>query len=181
MSSRVARRYAKAVVALAREAGELRTVADELGRLATLAEEPTVAAVLRSPTLTLERRLALVETLVRELGCGTLVANLLRVLARQHRLGEIAGIRAHVQTLLDAELGRLRMTIRTARPLEPAQQEAIIAAFARRTGKEVIPAVTVDPDLLGGVQVEVAGTVFDGSVRTRLARLARELVGPTSL
>jgi len=181
MTSRVARRYAKAIFELAREAKQLQPVADELGRLAALASEPTVLEVLKSPTLSLDNRAKLADTLVRELSLSPQVANLVRLLGQQHRLGELAGIREQFQSLLDLELGRVRVTIRSARPLEPKQQDAIIAAFKKRTGKEVIPTVTVDPDLLGGVQVEVGGQVFDGTVRTQLDRLAHELVGPSSL
>ena len=181
MTSRVARRYAKAIFALAKDAKQLQPVADELGRLAALASEPTVLEVLRSPMLSLEKRAALTETLVREYSLSPNVANLMRLLAQHHRLGELVGIRGYYQTLLDVELGRVRITIRSARPLEPKQQEAIMAAFARRTGKEVIPTVAVDATLLGGVQVEVGGKVFDGSVRTQLDRLGHELVGPSSL
>lgn len=181
MTSRVARRYARAIFALAREAKQLQPVADELGRLAALAREPNVLPVLKSPTLSLDNRAKLADTLVRELSLSPQVANLVRLLAQHHRLGELGGIREHFETLLDLELGRARVNIRSARPLEPKQQEALIAAFAKRTGKQVIPTVTVDPDLLGGVQVEVGGQVFDGSVRTQLDRLGHELVGPSSL
>lgn len=181
MTSRVARRYARAIFALAHDAKQLQPVADEIGRLAALAAEPTVLAVLKSPTLTLDNRAKLADTLARELSLSPHVANLVRLLAQHHRLGEIEGIRDGYQALLDIELGRVRITIRSARPLQPQQQEAILATFARRTGKEVIPTVVVDPDLLGGVQVEVGNTVFDGSVRTHLDRLAHELVGPSSL
>lgn len=181
MTSRVARRYAKAIFSLAKDAKQLQPVADELGRLAALASEPNVLAVLKSPMLSLEKRTSLAETLVRELSLSQHVANLVRLLAQHHRLGELVGIRDYYQTLLDIELGRVRVTIRSARPLEPKQQDAIIAAFARRTGKQVIPTVMVDPELLGGVQVELGGKVFDGSVRTQLDRLAHELVGPSSL
>ena len=181
MTSRVARRYAKAVFALASDAKQLQPVAQELDRLATLAAEPTVLAVLKSPTLSPDNRAALAETLVRELALSPQVGNLVRLLAQHHRLGELAGIRDGYQTLLDRELGRVRLTVRSACPLQPQQQDAIIAAFAKRMGKEIIPTVVVDPDLLGGVQVEVGDTVFDGTVRTQLDRLAHELVGPSSL
>ncbi|MCK6554982.1 ATP synthase F1 subunit delta [Candidatus Binatia bacterium] len=181
MTSRVARRYARAIFALAQEGKQLQPVADELGRLGTLAGDPAVLAVLKSPTLSLDNRAKLADALVRELALNTSVANLVRLLAQHHRLGELAGIRDAYQALLDIELGRVRITLRSARPLEPPQHDAIVAAFAIRTGKTVIPTVVVDPELLGGIQVEVGNKVFDGSVRTQLDRLAHELVGTSSL
>ena len=49
------------------------------------------------------------------------------------------------------------------------------------TGKQVVPTVAVDPELLGGIVVEVGSKVYDGSVRTQLERLAKELGGTAAL
>jgi F-type H+-transporting ATPase subunit delta len=83
--------------------------------------------------------------------------------------------------LLDEEKGRVRLSVRTAVELNDADQKQLIIAFANLTGKEVIPTVTVDPDLLGGVLVEVKGKVYDGSVRAQLDRIANQLAGETIL
>ena len=75
----------------------------------------------------------------------------------------------------------MRITMRSARPLDSQQQEQIAGAFARLTGKQVLPTVAVDPELLGGIVVEVGSKVYDGSVRTQLERLAKELGGSAAL
>ena len=87
----------------------------------------------------------------------------------------------YFQLLLDQELGQVRITMRGARTLDAQQQEQIAGAFARLTGKHVVPTVAVDPELLGGVVVEVGSKVYDGSVRTQLERLAKELGGTAAL
>lgn len=179
--SAVARRYAKALFALAKESAALETTATEISRVATLAEDPTVAPVLLSPLLATPRRRALVQMLARELALSDLLARFLGLLADHQRLGELAPIAAHFQHLLDEDLGRVRVAIRSAAPLDPSQHDALVAAFARLTAKQVIPTVTIEPDLLGGVLVEVEGKVYDGSVRTQLNRLAKEMTGTTIL
>lgn len=179
--SAVSRRYAKALFALAKERDVLGPTADEVERVAAVAADPAVAPVLASPLLAPKRRHELVRTLVQELALSDLLARFLGLLADHQRLAELPAIAQYFRDLLDRELGRVRVAIRGAMPLSPSQENAIVAAFAKRTGKQVLPQVTIDPDLLGGVVVEVEGTVYDGSLRTQLDRLAKTLAGTASL
>jgi F-type H+-transporting ATPase subunit delta len=178
--SAVAGRYAKALFALAKESGALQPTADQLGHIAAVASDPTIEPVLRSPLLSAARRRDLAEMLVRELQLPDLLARFVRLLADHQRLAALPAIAERFQNLLDRELGRVRIAIRSARALDAKQERDIVATFTRLTGKQVIPTVAINPDLLGGVVVEAEGKVYDGSVRTHLDRLAKELIGTAS-
>lgn len=180
MTGAVGRRYARALFALAKQAGTLDLAATQLANLAAIAADETIGPVLRNPVLSRQRRAELVQLLGRELGLSDLLVRFLSVLAEHNRLGELPRIHDHFQYLLDAELGRVRVTIRSARPLDPAQEQQIVTTFARLTAKQVLPTSVVDPELLGGVMVEVEGKIYDGSVRTQLEQLAKELTGARS-
>ncbi len=175
--SAVARRYARALFALAKDAAALQHTADDLWRIAAVTEDPQLGPVLCSPLLSAARRTELVRTVASELALSDLLTRFVRVLADQQRLDELQPVAEHFRDALDRELGRVRITVRSARPLEPSQHSDLIAAFAKLTGKDIIPSVVVDADLLGGVIVEVEGKVYDGSVRTQLDRLEKELSG----
>jgi F-type H+-transporting ATPase subunit delta len=179
--SAVSPRYAKALFALAKERDALGPTADEIERVANLASDPQIGPVLGSPLLAAARRRELVRTLARELSLSDLLTRFLGLLADHQRLAQLPGIAQHFRNLLDRELGRVRVTIRSASRLSAPQENAIVAAFTKRTGKQVLTQLVVDPDLLGGVVVEVEGTVYDGSVRTQLDRLAKTLTGTASL
>jgi len=175
--SAVSRRYAKALFALAKEAGSVSPTADELARVAGFAADPSVSAVIGNPFLSPTRRLELARTLAAEAKASPLLTQFVCVLADHQRLAELTAIDRFFQELQDQDLGRVRVSVRSANPLSAAQQSDLVGAFARITGKQVIPNVVVDPELLGGVVVEAAGKVYDGSVRTQLTRLAKELTG----
>jgi len=179
--SAVARRYAKALFALAKDGNALQPTADDLARVAGVAADPTVGPVLRSPLLSPARRHELAQTLTRELRLSDLLGRFLQLLADHQRLGELPAIADRYQQLLDTAMGRIRIVVRSASPLDAAQEAGIVAAFAKLTGKEVISRVVVDTELLGGILVEVEGKVYDGSVRTQLNRLAKDLSGAASL
>ena len=181
MSGAVSRRYAKALFALAKDSNTLQPTADQLLRLAAIAADATLGPVLRSPLLSLTRRHELADMLARELTLADMLARFLRLLADHQRLGELPAIADRYQQLLDTEVGRVRLTVRSAAPLDAKQEADIVSTFATLTGKQVVSRVVVDGDLLGGVVVEVEGKVYDGSVRTQLARLSQELSGAASL
>jgi len=181
MSAAASRRYAKALFALAKDSNTLQPTADQLLRLAAVAADPALGPVLRSPMLSVTRRHELAQMLARELTLSDLLARFLQLLADQQRLGELPAIADRYQQLLDAQLGRVRLTIRSAAPLDAKQEADIVNAFARLTGKQVLSQVVVDAALLGGVVAEVEGKVYDGSVRTQLERLGKELSGAASL
>jgi F-type H+-transporting ATPase subunit delta len=175
--SAVARRYATALFALAKEAGALSPSAEELARAAALAGEPSVAAVLGSPLLSATQRRDFAQTLAGEVQASPLLARCIALLADHQRLDELPAIHRRFQELLDQDLGRVRVTVRSASAPSAAQQAELVGAFAAITGKHVVPTVVVDPELLGGVVVEAEGKVYDGSLRTQFDRLAKALTG----
>ena len=177
MSAGAGRRYGKAIFALAKQEGALEQSAEQLHRLAALVRDPAIAPVLRSPLLSAERRRQLTQTLTRDLSLSDLITRFAGVLADHQRLSVLPAIAEYFQQLLDQELERVRVSIRSARPLDAAAQQQLVTAFAQLTGKQVLAAVRVDPDLLGGVLVELGTKVYDGSVRTQLERLAKQLGG----
>ena len=182
MTGAVARRYAKAVFALAKEAGTLQPTADQLARLAAVARDPTVGPVLRSPLLSATRRQDLAQTLSRELTLSELLTHFIQLLADHQRLRELPAIADRYQQLLDTELGRVPRDHPQRQPAgrqTGSRHRRRLRAADRQSRSS--PTSVVDTELLGGVVVEVVGKVYDGSVRTQLDRLAKELSGAASL
>jgi F-type H+-transporting ATPase subunit delta len=104
------------------------------------------------------------------------VGNLIVLLAERDRLRILPDIARWYETLLDQELGRVRATLRAAAPLGTAERTELIDLARRLTGgREVIATTEVDPDLLGGVVLDIEGTVYDGSLKAQLARVSKEM------
>lgn len=181
MTGSVSRRYARALFALAQEGAALEATAAELGRAAAIAADPEVRRVLRNPLLSAKSRADITRLIIDHIKPSDLVERFLHLLSDRQRLDELPNMDRRFQAQLDQALGRVRIDVRSARPLADAQRDSIVAAFEALSGKDVIPAETVDPELLGGVVVEAEGRVYDGSVKTHFARIAKELAGAASL
>jgi len=92
---------------------------------------------------------------------------------RQTLLPEIADA---FRGLVDERMGRVRMQVAISHLPDEALQAEIGNALALRLGRTVIPTFTVDPDLLGGMVVQVGDEILDGSVRSSASRLRRAMM-----
>jgi F-type H+-transporting ATPase subunit delta len=175
MTSAVAKRYARALFALATDGGTVSETGSELASLARAFGEPPLADFAEDTTLDRKTREQAAARIARAIGLSRLLTNFLGVVAEHGRLRWIAAIAEEYQRLEDRALGRVRARIESAHPLSGESENRILDALRARTGKQVLTDTEVDPSLLGGVVVEIGGRVFDGSLRTRLERLRQSL------
>ena len=77
---------------------------------------------------------------------------------------------------MDEAAGRVHAQVTLAREANDADRAALATQLSSRLGKTVVPHVSVNPAILGGIIVRVGDTVMDGSVRKRLATLRSRLM-----
>jgi len=176
VTGRLAKRYARALLELAREDGNLAAWGEELERIVAAFEEPRLRLLVLSPVIDAAARIRTAKSVAAALGVSTAIANLIGLLAERDRLVLLPEIARWYDLLLDDELGRARVTIRSATALSAAERTQLVDVARRLTQREQVVATTeVDPELLGGVVLDVGGTVYDGSLKTQLARLTKEM------
>lgn len=170
----VARPYARAAFEEARARKRLEPWSEALHVAAAVVADPRVVALLGNPHVTPEQLAQLVTGIAgRKLGDEG--ANFVRTLAANRRLAVLPEIAERFDTLKDAEQGVADVTITSAAPLDAGQQKALSAALARRLKRTVRINCVTEPALIGGAVVQSGDLVIDGSLRTRLARIAYEL------
>lgn len=119
---------------------------------------------------------ALMQTL---LGGRTSEATSLVVssLVQSPRGRRVRGILARAIRIVAAQRGRTVATVTTAAPLSAAQTERLATALSRSYGGEITISQVVDPSVVGGVRVQIADDVIDGSIASRLANVRQKLAG----
>jgi F-type H+-transporting ATPase subunit delta len=101
-----------------------------------------------------------------------------KLLAERDRLSILTEVAQAYEALVDAEVGRTRVRISSAIPLGAAEKTELTEMAKRLAGAaEVVVTTAVDSELLGGVVLDIHGTVWDGSLRTQLARIGKEMAG----
>jgi len=174
-SSKVARRYAQALLELAAEQGQLEAWGAELERLAQMVSSPELLVRLTSPELADQQRLEAMTLLASRLELSFPLRSFAVVVARHGRIKDMAAIAEAYHVLLDQRLGRARATLTFAAPPADADLATVVDGLERLSGKKVIAAVAVDPSLIGGVEAELEGRIYDASLATRLNLLERQM------
>ena len=116
-----------------------------------------------------------VEKLAAALALDPEPSNLLFLLGDRNRLGYLAAIVDTFRDLADQHLGRLRATVTSAVKLDDLAAQAIAEKLSQATKAKVLLDRVVDPALLGGVVAQVGSLVYDGSVRSQLEDLRKQL------
>jgi F-type H+-transporting ATPase subunit delta len=172
----IARRYAKALFGLAVEMGRVEPWNESLQALKEVVQgSPDLVDVLSNPVYSKEQRRAIVEKLAGALGLDAEPANLLFLLGDRNRLPYLGAVVDTFGALADEHLGRLRARVTSAVPLDPSAAQAIADRLSQSTRASVLLDRVVDPKLIGGVVAQVGSIVFDGSLRTQLEDLRRQL------
>ena len=176
-SGAVARRYARALFALAREerrVEELRRELDALGEL--IGQSAELRHAILRPLLPSAARRRVLRAVCERLGSSDTLRRFCSFLVDQRRVVELEAIRAAYAALADEAAGRMRARVVSASPLSDAQRERLRRALAAQTGRELELDLEVDASLIGGAVASVGSLVFDGSLRTQLEQLRASLM-----
>lgn len=175
--SALGRRYAKALLDLARERGELERVLQDVSSLSDAWKASAeLREIVRNPTMPRPALKASLDAVMRKLDCSQLVRNTVNLLADKGRLGELDQVLVALDELAEAETGRVRVDVISAKPLSDAYYTRLIEKLQRVTDREVVLVKKQDPLLIGGVITRVGDLVFDGSLSNRLDELRETLL-----
>ena len=175
--STVAKRYALALFQLANEHQLLDQMEEELRVVKEVVNtNPELGAVLKSPKLTIEKKKEILKGAFAS--ASTYVQNTLMILIERHRENEIIEVADQFIQLANDERGIAEAKVYSIRPLTDAQKKGLSETFAARVGKKSLRIENiVDSNLLGGLKLRIGNRILDGSLRGKLARLERQLLG----
>jgi F-type H+-transporting ATPase subunit delta len=174
----VARRYAKALIDLAKRDGTVAEIGEQLRQhRAIFNDTVSLQITLQNPGVASERKRQVLNAILDRTQPGILVRNFILLLLEKDRLNQFDWICTHYERMADEHLGRITARVTTAVELDAEQYQAVKQKVATATQKDVQLETQVDPSILGGMIVRINHTVLDGSLQGQLRRLRQELVG----
>ncbi|GBD10483.1 ATP synthase subunit delta [bacterium HR23] len=168
------KRYAQALWHIAQEQGTVEVWLNDLDALAILASRNQTSAILDSPSIPVQERVALVREVLPHL--NPLAYNLVALLAERRGFRILPLVRQEFQRLADQAQGVMRVEVVSGAPLTEGDQQEMAERLGQALGRRVLLSVRTDPSLLGGVMLRIGDRVVDGSVRGRLEAMRKTLV-----
>jgi F-type H+-transporting ATPase subunit delta len=173
----VVKQYAEAFVNAASQQNQAEGAIDDLEAIdrEILEPHPEFQAMLGSPRVGLAQKDRVLVQLL-EGKVADVVLRFLRVLNRHGRLGLLSAVASEARAVWDRRHNRIPVQIRTAVPLEKAQEDALRDRVAKMISATPIMKITTDPSLVGGLIIQVGDQVFDASLKNRLEQVRQRLI-----
>lgn len=182
----IARKYAKGLYE-ACHVTELLAVRQALCEVAqTIAANPSVMQAVKNPAISEADKSAALVAIVAKLASKTsgqspsitnLVTNLMKVLVQNHRAHAIVEVAASFEEIVARHFKMSQIEISSARQLDSHERSSYEGALRQQLGPQTEVSFSIDPELLGGMQVKAGDVLIDGSVRTSLQQLRTALLG----
>jgi F-type H+-transporting ATPase subunit delta len=180
MLSHIARPYASALFDLAQSENQMASVETSLSDVSRLiGESADFARLLRSPVISSDDKAQALNAVLARSNTNPLVANFLRLVAKNGRLFALDAIIVNFRELAAKARGEVTADVTSAAPLTGEQVNSLSETLRARIGKTVTLNQFVDPSLIGGLQVKVGSQMIDSSLKTKLAamKIAMKEVG----
>ena len=165
--------YASALFSLAEETGKASEISEGIQTLLAVFEEnPEYAVLLSSPSVSKTERTALVHRAFDGRLPEDLISFLLLLCTGGH-LKELSACAEEYDALYQASLRVAVAEVCSAVELTEEQKKKLQNRLETLSGKQVILSCTVDSSLMGGLTVNLDGTVYDGSLRRRMDEIKK--------
>lgn len=172
----ISKRYAKALLIIAREDNRAEVYREELDRFSKLlTSQKILEQTISNPLYEAESRRKVLSVTLEKLELSHVMRSFLVLLFDKGRIGFIHSINTYYQTMADEIKGIARAELISAAPLPDESIDKIRKRLSDLTGKDVILRLAQDPGLIGGVVTKIGDLVIDGSIRTQLTNMKESL------
>ncbi len=172
----LARRYARALLAIGEEEGQTRRILEETEQFDKLASDtPLLREMMEANHINRRDKKAALEASLAPAGFLASTRNFLFLLVDKGRMNILSSIVSEFRRLVEQIEGIERVEVVVPMPLTGTQRDMLQSVLEGQTGKKVMLEETVEPGVLGGMIVKVGSTVYDGSARTQIKQIRQNL------
>lgn len=165
----IARPYAEALFQAAPQ-GEAGAWAEQVSLLGQVAADPLLRQFAEDPKVDANQVFDVIAAAVKQ-PLATGVQNFLRTVIDNSRLAALPSAAEQFRALVSARSGISDATVYSAYPIDAAALAEVVATLEQRFGRKLNASVVVEPELIGGIRVQVGDEVLDTSIQARLERM----------
>jgi len=175
-TSKVSKRYAKALLSLGKEDGKYRQYGEDLRDFSSFYEQnDEFAQSVSNPVFSLEDRKKILNFVLGKTRYSETVKHFLNLLLDKNRISAVSGINAYYEKLTDEVANIARAEVITAGPLNEDARKRLEKVLEALTSRTIRMTAREDKALIGGIVVKIGDLVLDGSVKAQLKGLKESL------
>lgn len=171
---RINLRYATALFDFAAEKNKVEETFNDVQIIADICDKSReLRVMLKSPIVFSDKKIKVINEIFKD-KIGVVTRTFVDILIRKHREEHLPGISHSFIELYRKSKGIKVAIITSAKKLEKSSYEQLISILTEQTKSEIILNELVDPDIIGGLIVEIEGVKFDDSIRKKIQTLQQE-------
>jgi F-type H+-transporting ATPase subunit delta len=176
ITSKVSKRYAKALLSLGKEDDKFQQYGEELEDFSSFFQQNLdFGQAISNPAFTLEDRKKVLSVVLAKSRYSQTVKNFLLLLIEKNRIGAVPAIHAYYNKLTDEVANIARAEVITPMPLSDTAKERLERVLEGLTSRKVKMETREDKALIGGIVVKIGDMVLDGSIKAQLKGLKESL------
>ena len=169
-------RYAESLFDLAKEENKVTQYLDDIKLVGeVLDSDPQIVQFFNHVLIENDKKIQLLDQSFKG-NVDQYVLNFLKLLVQSRRIRYIDDIVKSYIKLLNQYLGIEEGMIYTPYELTDQQIQDIEKAISQKENKKVTLKVSIDPSLLGGIKVQIANRIYDGTIKNKVEMLKKELL-----
>ena len=174
--STIADRYATAMIDLGEKSDQLDILADDLSRInETFKSSDELLTFLEHPTITSDDKKDVVDKVFKDT-ISQYALNLLKLLLDRNRIFLFPAIGSHYNDILNKKRNITLARIITAIDIDEDTKNQVKRKLERAFNQNIKIAAKVDPDIIAGMIVKIGDKTIDGSIRTKLENMKKQLI-----
>ena len=174
--SKAARRYATALLEIAKELDQVEQVLEDIRLIDnTIEASDELSNFLSSPIIKFDDKVEALNEIFSD-KVQDVTAKFIKLLAKKGRVNLLAQIVKAFLQKYNEYAGIIEVEVYTAYELDETQKSSLHKALEEKTQKKVDMNVTVDASLKGGIAVRIDDTVIDGTIKHKLEELEEQLM-----
>ena len=174
-NSKSLQNYAKALLELANEHNDAQSTLEQLQKVVA-SISPEWLQVSDNPAFSGEQKRLVSQAILKKMSLSATVTAFVVLVVENQRLRFLKQIVRQFKKMWYAQQNKTELVLRSAHALSSKDKQQIVTIFTSNQAGELMVEEQIDPKLIGGVQVQIGSTVYDGSVRGRLDQLKSKLL-----
>jgi F-type H+-transporting ATPase subunit delta len=174
--TKVASRYAKSLLDLAKEQNKLEEVNNDITFFLNVCKQsPDLVKLFRNPVVKTDKKLNVVQKVFSP-RVSQLTSLFLDIIVRKNREFYMVEIAREFRKQYNQLKGIVQAQVTTAVQIDDSLLSDIRGFISKQTGKQIELATKVNPDIIGGLVIQLEDKLYDASMASKLANIKKNLI-----